>query len=260
MVPAFESGDEVRAYLNGDLITCLICGRSFRSIGGRHLGVHGVLPMEYRARFNLPAGVGLASKASREASAAGQRARADREALLERLAAGRCAPRQTARRCKPSWAKEESSQRARARRGIELVPSATWSEFLLRMACGRTVSSVALDDDMPNIKTVAYHAAQHPEFDAEVRLILTGLPFSVQAAARGRFSLRRSEAFAREVQRLFVGGLTDEQIAATLGTGARAVRAVTVNLRAAAGYRGCGRPLLEAEVRQESAIQEGRPT
>jgi len=50
----FESIEEVREYLSGDKIICLLCGKPYRTLG-RHLSrIHGVSHDEYRERYGIP--------------------------------------------------------------------------------------------------------------------------------------------------------------------------------------------------------------
>jgi len=67
--PRPMTADEVTAYLGGDKITCLRCGRSFQKLGGWHLGnIHQLTQDDYRAMYGIPWSYGLASKALREKS------------------------------------------------------------------------------------------------------------------------------------------------------------------------------------------------
>lgn len=56
----FTSRAEVDEYLSGEDIECLICGRRFLILSGKHLKSHGVTSSEYRQMFCIPAGRGLA--------------------------------------------------------------------------------------------------------------------------------------------------------------------------------------------------------
>lgn len=63
----FESIKEVREYLSGDKIVCLLCGRSFRTLGLHLRKIHDMTPDEYRERYNIPWTYGLACAENREA-------------------------------------------------------------------------------------------------------------------------------------------------------------------------------------------------
>lgn len=54
----FNSIEEVRDYLSAEKIVCLICGKSYKSLGV-HLSVHEVTVDEYHQRYNIPWTYGL---------------------------------------------------------------------------------------------------------------------------------------------------------------------------------------------------------
>lgn len=66
----FNSTTEVKNYLAGDRIQCLLCGRSFKSMS-KHLTTHGVSPRDYKHRFGIPLTYGLTSEESRKKYQAG---------------------------------------------------------------------------------------------------------------------------------------------------------------------------------------------
>lgn len=59
----FKSTDEVREYLHGEKITCLICGKPYRAIT-THLKVHDMTTDDYREKYKIPYTIGLVSSAS----------------------------------------------------------------------------------------------------------------------------------------------------------------------------------------------------
>lgn len=64
----FTSLEEVRAYLSGDRIACLVCGKLARRLQYKHLEMHGLDADGYRERFGIPWSFSLTSAPSREAS------------------------------------------------------------------------------------------------------------------------------------------------------------------------------------------------
>jgi hypothetical protein len=64
---AFESIDEVKEYLSGDKIICLLCGKAYKSLGVHLLRIHDVAVDEYRERYKIPWTYGVLSKKSHEA-------------------------------------------------------------------------------------------------------------------------------------------------------------------------------------------------
>lgn len=63
----FETMEEIAAYVGGEAITCLECGKPFQMITGKHLQlIHGMSQDEYRDRWGIPRSVGLATKAVKD--------------------------------------------------------------------------------------------------------------------------------------------------------------------------------------------------
>jgi len=54
----FSSEEAVRDYLSGDKITCLLCGKQYRSIGS-HLRIHAITADDYKIKYNIPISAGL---------------------------------------------------------------------------------------------------------------------------------------------------------------------------------------------------------
>ena len=79
----FESIDDVREYLSGDRIVCLLCGRSFRRIGTHLIKIHGISFDEYREKYNIPWTFSLISPESSELY---------RQAVKKRMAEGYVPP------------------------------------------------------------------------------------------------------------------------------------------------------------------------
>ena len=61
----FKTPEEVAAYFGDDRITCLMCGKRYKSVGA-HLRVHSMTGGEYRKRFGLPWGRGLTCPSTKE--------------------------------------------------------------------------------------------------------------------------------------------------------------------------------------------------
>lgn len=55
----FSSIEDVREYISGDKIICLLCGKSYRRIGTHLQSIHGISCDEYRERYNIPWTYGL---------------------------------------------------------------------------------------------------------------------------------------------------------------------------------------------------------
>ena len=64
----FKSLDEVRAYVSGETIQCLVCGKHLRRLQFKHLESHGMTADDYRERFGIPWNTSLTSAPSRAAT------------------------------------------------------------------------------------------------------------------------------------------------------------------------------------------------
>jgi len=60
----FQSIEEVKEYLSGDRITCLLCGKSYKKLLMHTVQIHGVDGDEYKERYHIPWTYGLLTKES----------------------------------------------------------------------------------------------------------------------------------------------------------------------------------------------------
>lgn len=81
----FESINDVREYLGGDRIACLLCGKNYKSIGVHLLKIHDITADKYREKYKIPWTYALAS---RETSAI------HREIMAKRIEKGFMIPAQ----------------------------------------------------------------------------------------------------------------------------------------------------------------------
>jgi hypothetical protein len=56
---AFQTNEEIAAYLRGDKIACLLCGKFYRQLSPHIARIHDVPADEYKSRFGIPQCVGL---------------------------------------------------------------------------------------------------------------------------------------------------------------------------------------------------------
>ncbi len=56
------SAEDAKKSIKDRTVTCLVCGKSFKVLGKRHLESHGMTPNEYRERFGLKKGTPLIAK------------------------------------------------------------------------------------------------------------------------------------------------------------------------------------------------------
>lgn len=55
----FQTLEEVKAYLSGDRMQCLLCGKPYVMIGKHLREIHGVTVDQYKERYGIPWGRGL---------------------------------------------------------------------------------------------------------------------------------------------------------------------------------------------------------
>lgn len=55
----FSSAEEAEAYVSGAEVTCLLCGKPYKSLGVHILKVHGVNTDHYREMYDIPTRIGL---------------------------------------------------------------------------------------------------------------------------------------------------------------------------------------------------------
>lgn len=62
----FKSIDEVRAYMEGDSIICLLCGKSYRKLGTHLATIHDMTVDDYKEKYKIPWTYGLICSESSE--------------------------------------------------------------------------------------------------------------------------------------------------------------------------------------------------
>lgn len=219
--------EEADTYLASDPIHCLLCGRTFRSLG-RHLRyTHALETDAYRELYGLPYSVGLASPSTRERFAQVMKARA----VTTKPRRGRKAS--AARVFKPLElrGKERKShyQRLRAMQRLNevngLPPGFQFGKehlqtFVGRVLTGRTFREVAKDPDMPSLPWVRIAFQHWPEVRESFEVGVESLPFPVQAKLN-----RLGNRFAKAVLDLRARGLSIRVIAQMLGVTLMSVHA-----------------------------------
>lgn len=234
VLPRKFTGAEVRDYLGGQKIVCLLCGHSFRRIGASHLPmIHGVTEDDYREMYGLPYRVGLASASCRDAYRKATVARIDSDGgqLAGHLKRGReeFAPRRAVhmrKQRKPRYAVAEAKERFAALN--RSMGCGKWTDkdaeaILEEITLGRREKDVLADAGRPTASWWFHYLSDHHEFKARREAALDAQPFSVQARGTSKGIGPRFDA---EVRKLFDEGLSDHKIAAALG-----VTAMTSNRR-----------------------------
>ncbi len=219
----FTTMEEVRAYLDGDKVTCLLCGREYAALGGHLTRVHYITSDDYREHFGIPYKYGLASRTFRE--------RASRH-LRKLRKEGRI-------RYQPS--KETMEKMWEARRNRRPIMAATqqlnrdklrgyhgnrrewfaedYEEFLRRIKSGRIPAEVGRDKDMPTHTAFWKYLNKTPEFRKRYEAMWENLPFAVQARAN-----KSGERYKQTLVSLRTSGNTWAQVAAMMQVQESAVR------------------------------------
>ncbi|MFO1069055.1 MAG: MucR family transcriptional regulator [Geminicoccaceae bacterium] len=219
--------EEADTYLASDPIHCLLCGRTFRSLG-RHLRyTHALETDAYRELYGLPYSVGLASPSTRKRFAEVMKARA----LATRPRRGRKASATRVFKPLELRGKERKShyQRLRAMQRLNevngLPPGFQFGKehlqtFVARVLTGRTFREVAKDPDMPSLPWVRIAFQHWPEVRESFETGVESLPFPVQAKLN-----RLGSRFAKAVLDLRARGLSIRVIAQMLGVTLMSVHA-----------------------------------
>ena len=215
--PRAFTAEECRDYIAGDRVTCLLCGKDYKSIGLHLRVIHSTTPDDYRARYGLPWSKGLAGVDTRERYAAvarKTRAECDYQAspeTIRKMLAAPHRPRQPFRReITISNGLKAHGQNRR------LWTDADAEGVLQRLAQGIPVARA-----LAPVSRTWWHVyrREHPEYEARVMQTWDDLPFPVAAKA-GVLGPR----FVRELRALFDRGVPDYRAAAILG-----VTAMTCN-------------------------------
>lgn len=62
----FTSHEAIRAYLAGDEITCLLCGKPYRNLGVHLSWIHGLSAADYKFQFNIPQNYALLGESTKD--------------------------------------------------------------------------------------------------------------------------------------------------------------------------------------------------
>lgn len=85
----FETTEQVKEYLSGDRLQCLLCGRNFKAMTSHLATIHGVDENYYRQRFGIPWTYPMASTCSSESYRNGSMRRQDKSELVDRISRAR---------------------------------------------------------------------------------------------------------------------------------------------------------------------------
>ena len=192
----FESEAEAEEYVSGSEITCLLCGKPYKSLGCHTLRVHGIDTDHYREMYDIPSRVGL-----------------------------NCAPTKTLHKENCIFTKEPerfayAPSRTRVRKKPIHIPTYT------KKAIHSKLASQAID---ANKKRVELATQNHPEKRAEFLNILRDGYRIGEALKRVRIDRKTYKKWRREVSGFMeaVASLDDASAAITYKLPRESVRVLT---------------------------------
>jgi hypothetical protein len=134
----FQTLAQVREYVSGDTIECLVCGQKFRRLQAKHLEMHSMTADDYRVQFGIPWKQSLTSQPSRRAS--GQAMTPDRIEAFKRTKPNRNPDR------RPSPPAVRNQWRKDAKKGRRLARTKVTAACA---KCGAPVVTTALCATQP---------------------------------------------------------------------------------------------------------------
>ncbi len=205
---------EVDAYLSGDKIQCLLCGRWFDNSGSSHLiRIHGVTADDYKKRCGIPWGRGLIGTICREKNVI----------LMKKLIAeGKMNPNVKGKRSgfkrklksRPHPACVADGKRKWRREDYEAV--------LTRMReQQRGLHDVLKDPDLPSYATWRLYAKKHPELREKASRIQYTVPYPKWIRIRNA-----PPEFLQNCRRLRADGMSNKNIAKKLNVSMDSVKRV----------------------------------
>ncbi len=223
----FSNVDEARAYLNGDTITCLRCGHTYKGLGQHLKAIHGWNVDQYQQFYHLPYGRGLVSKGTTKIM---------RENTLLRIEEGDFIPAPDINTKHIKYPSRTSMfQRKQTRKNIynspfhneALVASGVllhwrdedYMKILSRMIKqDRLLYDVCTDPDVPGISAFDNYKAKHPNFAEALAETREELSFQKQQESN-----RLGKRFDCECRALRDQGLSFRKIGEVLCVTARTV-------------------------------------
>lgn len=211
----FSTVEEVRAYLDGEKVTCLLCGKELVTLGAHIMAKHEMTSDDYRERFGIPYKYGLASKPFRE----------EGSRRLKSLKKEGIVPWQPTKETIRKMHKARMNRRpitaaTRQACGKQILgylgmekkwQKADYDEFFRRVRTGRTPADVGQDKDVPSRNTFMRYLDANPSLRKEYDAVWEQLPFAVQSRAN-----KVGERYRKTMVKLRGQGLTWGEIGAKM--------------------------------------------
>jgi len=218
---AFETSAEVEAYLSGDRITCLICGRSFRGVCHHAAKAHGVSATEYKLRFGIAVTRGVCGAGTRAAMRAAQKRICTPEVVAERVV--RLQGARQLRRCGgeyPPYARDAAARMAIRSHGRERkLDERDFAAVVAAIRAGQTAWGACHTAGLPGCAWLYQQIVADPARRAAWDAMWESLPFKQQAASK-----KLGRRFADAVAERRALGMSYPKIAADLGVSEYAVK------------------------------------
>ncbi len=199
----FKTKAEVDAYLGGEKIQCLLCGKWFHFLGGMHLKcIHGLAPDDYREMFGIPWNSGLIGAIKRE-SCVRQAKKLIEKGKLKPLVKGEPHPYGVSenKRPPPDCIRNRKGWR---RKDFENILDRIREQQL-------PLSTVCEAPDLPSAEAWNRYAKKHPELKEKLLGIRENLPYAYQSMNKNLAPQLRADC-----ERLRLEGMTYEDIGNTL--------------------------------------------
>ncbi len=222
----FKTMAEVDAYLSGEKIQCLLCGKMFHMIGAQHLQlIHGLTADDYREQYGIPWGRGLIG-ARRRGKCVLQAKKLIDEGKFALIAKGEPYPFKINPNKRPVPDCVIDSKTRWKRKDFEALLESIREQQ-------RTLQDVFKDSDLPSGPEWRGYVKRNPEFARKLREVNHRLPYYYQSLIFD-FSPR----FRIDCERLRTRGMAKEKIAEALGVSISSVSRATRVLDEKMGLTG----------------------
>ena len=166
----FEDKVDLIAYIDGDKIKCLECGRWFRGLGTHIVQAHDMTAADYKQKHGIPQKVGLVGTETRQIKASLTKSLHNSGKLSVETAHSK-RPVYSKSRKKPPYQQKKFFQRGLEVNKANAYPNEIYEEYLRRLETVRSLQSVSNDSDMPSIVIIYRRARKEPEFSARLKAI-----------------------------------------------------------------------------------------
>lgn len=225
--PRQFDASEVAAYFSGDRITCLLCGKTYRSLGVHLKHIHAMDEDAYRERYGLPYRRGLTSNAAHDCYAQSiSEDRIERLKLLGDENRGKAVEAILNRGVrKTKLTIERAAARIKAINGKSFTAD-DYELILIEYAAHKPMREILGRDGRPSRSMFNEWCRKNPQYRERYKAIHEALPYKVQAASQ-----RLGQKFKNDVIRRHVDGQNDYEIADSFGVSPMTVNRITARLR-----------------------------